>query len=122
MRLSIFTVAAALLLVERVSAFAPNVVAGGTRTFALNAAVELKPEPEGGEEVPAVKTMEGSRMKNMGEATGVKNENGPVFKFWLTASAQGALIKELNTRVLKDAAKKADFPGFRKVGFYDNSD
>lgn len=122
MRLSIFTVAAALLLVERVSAFAPNVFAGGTRTFALNAAVELKPEPEGGEEVPAVKTMEGSRMKNMGEATGVKNENGPVFKFWLTASAQGALIKELNTRVLKDAAKKADFPGFRKVGFYDNSD
>ena len=80
---------------------------------ALNAGIELKPEPEGGEEVPAQNTMPGSRMKNMGEA-GVKNDDGTVYKFWLSATAQGSLIKSLNTQVLKDAAKKADFPGFRK--------
>jgi hypothetical protein len=115
MRFSVFSVAAALFCVDAVSAFAPTSVVG-TRSFALNAAVELKPEPEGGEEVPMVKTMEGSRMKDMGVAEGVTSEDGEVHKFWLQATAQGALIKELNTQVLKDAAKKADFPGFRKVG------
>jgi Bacterial trigger factor protein (TF) len=77
-------------------------------------AVELKPEPEGGEEVTAVKTMAGSRMKNMGQATGVKSDLGTVYSFWMQATVNGALIKDLNTQVLKDAKKKANFPGFRK--------
>ena len=114
MKLSAFSIAAALLLVQVVSAFAPTGLVGA-RTSALRAATELKPEPEGGDEVPAVKTMEGSRLKNMGVVEEVTNENGPVYKFWLTASAKGALVKELNTQVLKDASKKANFPGFRKV-------
>ena len=38
----------------------------GTRSSALSmAAVELKPEPEGGEELTAISTMAGSRMKKM---------------------------------------------------------
>lgn len=80
-------------------------------------AVELTPEPEGGEELTAVKSMDGSRLKNMGEAEGVSSDDGTVFKFWLTATAQGPLVKQLNTQVLKDASKQANFPGFRKVGF-----
>ena len=79
-------------------------------------AVELKPEPEGGEEIELVDaTMASSRMKNMGEVPNVKDDRGKVYKFWLTAEAQGPLIKELHTQVLKDASKKANFPGFRKV-------
>ena len=77
-------------------------------------AVELKPEPEGGEEVP----MPGSRMKNMGEVAGMMggdDKDQQAYKFWLTAEATGALIKDIHTRVLKDASKKANFPGFRKV-------
>jgi hypothetical protein len=79
-------------------------------------AVELAPEPEGGEEVTALKTMQGSRMKNMGKVKGAKDDDGTVHKFWLMATAEGVLVKKLNTDVLKDAAKKAEFPGFRKVG------
>ena len=79
-------------------------------------AVELTPEPEGGEELTSVSTMAGSRMKNMGEASGVTGEGGQqAYKYWLTAEVAGALVKEINTRVLKDASKKANFPGFRKV-------
>lgn len=79
------------------------------------ASVELVAEPEGGDEMTSVQTMPGSRMKNMGEVDGVKDEGGTVYKFWLTAKANGSLIKEFNTQILKDSAKKANFPGFRKV-------
>lgn len=84
-------------------------------------AVELVPEPEGGDEITSLKTMEGSRMKNMGEAEGAKDDDGTVYKFWLKATAKGSLVKELNTKVLKDAAKKANFPGFRKVRHFSHS-
>jgi FKBP-type peptidyl-prolyl cis-trans isomerase (trigger factor) len=63
----------------------------------------------------ALKTMEGSKMKNMGEAEGVKSDDGTAYTFWLSATAQSPLIKKLNTEVMKNAAKKAEFPGFRKV-------
>jgi FKBP-type peptidyl-prolyl cis-trans isomerase (trigger factor) len=54
-------------------------------------------------------------MKNMGETSGVKSENGAiVYKFWLKARAEGALLKDIHSTVLRDAAKKANFPGFRK--------
>lgn len=89
------------------------------------AVVEMEPEPEGGEEVPSIKTMPGSRMKNMGEATGLtvvreaeKDDDGSepaaIYKFWLSATAEGALVKEIHQTVLKDSQRKADFPGFRK--------
>jgi hypothetical protein len=77
-------------------------------------ATELKPEPEGGEELTAAKTLDGSRMKNMGEVADVSSDEGKVFRFWLTANVEGALVKEIHTEVLKESAKKANFPGFRK--------
>ena len=79
-------------------------------------AVELEPEPEGGEEISAINVMEGSRVKNMGECSETKSENGEtVYDFWMTAVADGELVKKLRTQVSKDAAKNANFPGFRKV-------
>ena len=77
-------------------------------------ATELEPEPEGGEEMTAVKTMDGSRMKNMGEQSDISSDDGAVYKFWLTANVEGALVKEVHTEVLKQSAKNANFPGFRK--------
>merc|ERR1719424_912954 len=65
---------------------------------------ELVPDPEGGEELTAIKTMVGSRMKNMGEATGLtgvrdansdENEDETIYEFWLTANVDGKLIKEI---------------------------
>ena len=86
-------------------------------TVARQMGVELEPEPEGGEELTPLSTMEGSRVKNMGEcAEGSKGEDGEtVFDFWLTAIADGGLVKKLRAQVSKDAAKNANFPGFRKV-------
>jgi len=103
-----------LIIAAQCSAFVTQPTFSGRSAFVLNA-VELVPEPEGGEEIQAVSTMPGSRMKNMGEAPEVKAEGGTVYNFWLTAQAGGPLIKTINTRVLKDASKKAEFPGFRKV-------
>merc|ERR1712127_144928 len=43
------------------------------------------------------------------------NEDGEVvYDFWITASAEGKKIQKLRTQVSKDAAKNANFPGFRK--------
>lgn len=73
-------------------------------------AVELTPEPKGGEELTKVSSsMEGSRMKNMGPG----DEEG-VYKFWLSATADGATVKQLRQQTEKEASKKANFPGFRK--------
>jgi hypothetical protein len=70
------------------------------------AQVELMPEPQGGEELTAISTMEGTRMKNMGEVEGMKSEDGTVYKFWLQTIANGELVKEYKTTILKDAKKK----------------
>jgi Bacterial trigger factor protein (TF) len=75
---------------------------------------ELVPEPEGGEVLTAVKTMEGSKMKTMGENPDISSNDGQVYKFWLTAKVEGSLVKEIHSEVLKESAKKANFPGFRK--------
>lgn len=73
-------------------------------------AAELKPEPEGGEELTKMSSsMEGSRMKNMGPGDGEG-----VFKFWLSAIADGAQVKQIRQQTEKEASKKANFPGFRK--------
>ena len=70
-----------LILVVRfdgVSAFAVAPYgSSSSTTTALRAMTEfeLKPEPEGGTELEAVnKAMPGSRMKEMGEATGLRSE------------------------------------------------
>eukprot|EP00546_Thalassionema_frauenfeldii_P004622 CAMPEP_0178919674 /NCGR_PEP_ID=MMETSP0786-20121207/14575_1 /TAXON_ID=186022 /ORGANISM="Thalassionema frauenfeldii, Strain CCMP 1798" /LENGTH=178 /DNA_ID=CAMNT_0020593645 /DNA_START=240 /DNA_END=776 /DNA_ORIENTATION=- len=78
------------------------------------AQVELVAEPEGGEELTASSTMEGTRMKKMEEAKGLKSDDGSVYKFWLKSVANADLIKEYKVTILKDAKKKANFPGFRK--------
>ena len=78
-------------------------------------AVALEPEPEGGEEITPLKSMAGCRMKKLQELTNIKSENGPAYQFWMTATVDGIMIKEFNTELLKNAKKKANFPGFRKV-------
>ncbi|KAL7430497.1 hypothetical protein ACHAXH_001845 [Discostella pseudostelligera] len=81
----------------------------------LRAAVELKPEPEGGTELlkMSLSSLPGSRMKNLGpDDNGDGDED--VYKFWLTAIADGAQIKKVRDQTEKEASKKANFPGFRK--------
>jgi hypothetical protein len=112
MKFSFFTIS--LLFAAECSAFVSK-PSFSVRTPVVLNAVELTPEPEGGEDLTALKTLEGCRVKNMGEAASVKRDDGTVYSFWITATAEGALIKELHTKVLKDASKEAKFPGFRKV-------
>ena len=85
-----------------------------TSSSVMFAGVELAPEPEGGEEISTIGvSLPGSRMKNMGENTELKSDVGQVFNFWMTATAQGDSIKRYRTEILKQSAKKANFPGFR---------
>lgn len=109
---------ALLLLAGSASAFAPNQNWGLSTSSALGAAVELVAEPEGGEEISAAKTFPGSRMKKMGDAenlTGVRDTgDDKVYKFWLKAKVEGPLVQEIHGTVLRESAKKANFPGFRK--------
>mmetsp|Transcript_24174 Transcript_24174/g.41394 ORF Transcript_24174/g.41394 Transcript_24174/m.41394 type:complete len:155 (+) Transcript_24174:169-633(+) len=53
--------------------------------------------------------MPDSRMKNMG----AEDEEG-VYKFWLSAKADGEKVKKLRAQTEKEASRKANFPGFRK--------
>ena len=78
-------------------------------------AVELEPEPEGGKELTAITSMPGCRIKEMEQLSSVKSDLGTPYQFWMTAEVDAALIKEIRTQILKDASKKAKFPGFRKV-------
>lgn len=83
----------------------------------LNMAVELEPEPVGGEEIEAIQSMANSRVKNMGpvEDDSIKGEDGStVYNFWLNASVEASLVKEIRVTVEKDASRNANFPGFRK--------
>lgn len=116
---------ALFLLLGSTAAFAPVSTTNSplATSSALGAAIELVAEPEGGEEITAVKTMEGSRMKKMGEAeglTGVRDdgeadeEEGTIYKYWLKARVEGPLVQEIHGTVLRESAKKANFPGFRK--------
>jgi hypothetical protein len=75
--------------------------------------IELQPEPDGGRKIAPLKSMDGCRVKEL-EAIKTQN-NGEAYKFWMTGLAQGELVKEIRTQILKDASKKANFPGFRKV-------
>ena len=83
------------------------------------AVVELEAEPEGGIELTAQSaTLPGiCRMKQMDEIKEIKSSLGTPYQFWMTAQVEGELIKTIQTKILKDASKKANFPGFRKVSF-----
>lgn len=80
----------------------------------LQMGYDLVAEPEGGEEMKAVNTMPGSRLKNMGKVSDIQDDEGSVFEFWLAAEADGTIIKENRIQVERDASKNANFPGFRK--------
>ena len=71
--------------------------------------------PEGGEELTKVSSsLPGSRMKNMG-----KDDEDGVFKFWLSATAEGEKIRTLRVQTEREASRKANFPGFKKVSWRD---
>jgi len=90
---------------------------GRTNTWALKmagvTAVTLKPEPQIGADILPVDSLPNTRVKNLGPKD-IKNDQGQVYQFWLTTEAQGSLISELRQQVVKDASKRANFPGFRK--------
>ena len=106
-----------LLVLPVCSAFVqqqPHGLVTTGRAFSALQAVELEAEPEGGDELSqSGTTMPGCRMKEMKESD-KKSDDGQVYQFWMTAEADGALIKEFRTEILKNAKKKANFPGFRK--------
>ena len=102
-------IAVALFSCQHTAAFSPTAISS-IRCSSLYAA-ELTPEPEGGEELTKISSsLPDSRMKNMGA-----DEEEGVFKFWLSAKADGAAVKKFRVQTEKDASKKANFPGFRKV-------
>merc|ERR1719163_725870 len=87
----------------------------------------LEAEPEGGEEIAplqvggAEKVGYTLRLKDLGpvseddEAHYLNEELGrTVHNFWLTAVADGNEIEKTRTEVLKQSARNANFPGFRK--------
>lgn len=82
--------------------------------YTLNA-VTLEPEPDGGDEIRPLKSVPGCRMKQLQELKNIKSENGPAYQFWMTSTVDGSMIKEYHLELLKNAKKKANFPGFRKV-------
>jgi hypothetical protein len=75
---------------------------------------ELKPEVEGGDELISINPTF-SRVKSLGEVKGETSRGAQVHKIWMSTVGEGKLIKEYQSTLLKDAAKKANFPGFRKV-------
>jgi len=83
-------------------------------------AYDLVPEPEGGEIVPRLVPLEDGveseiKMKNMGINSEMSEESGgSVYNFWMRTGAPGVNIKKNWTTISKDAAKNAQFPGFRK--------
>jgi hypothetical protein len=80
--------------------------------------VALVAEPDGGEELTAIKSIEGARMKNMGVADDANGKDGPAYNFWMTAKVSGKSISEFRAQISKEASKKANFPGFRKVSTF----
>jgi len=109
MKASIAIIFGSLFASQNTLAFVP--VRNAHQRTLLRAA-ELKPEPEGGEELNKFSfSLPDSRVKNMGPDGGEG-----VYKFWLAAKADGKTIKKLRDQTEREASKKANFPGFRKVG------
>jgi len=107
MKASIAIVLGSLFASQNTLAFVP--VRNAHQRTLLRVA-ELKPEPEGGEELNKFSfSLPDSRLKNLGPDGG-----GGVYKFWLTAKADGKTIKKLRDQTEREASKKANFPGFRK--------
>lgn len=96
---------------------ARNIYSGAYISTTASRMVALVAEPDGGEELIPIMAVEvGARMKNMGVSDEVNGKDGPAYNFWMTANVSGKLIAELRAQISKEASKKANFPGFRKVG------
>ena len=103
------------ILSQDTTAFSPvsSIQRSITTSNTLLHAAELKPEPEGGEELTKISTsLPNSRMKNLGA-----EDEEDVYKFWLSATADGELVRKNRLQTEKEASKKANFPGFRKVRY-----
>ena len=68
---------------------------------------DLVEEPAGGEELVQLSSLEGARMKCMGEAEGITSEDGTVHKIWMMATADGKLTEEFRAQILKESKAKA---------------
>jgi hypothetical protein len=112
-------VAHCISLIHLVEAFqAYQIPFAGRRNLALAAVVALEPEPPGGIVLQPIGTTvaANSRVKQLDDVLPQSSSNGqPTFAFWMTTTADGKLIQEIRQTILKDASKKANFPGFRKV-------
>jgi hypothetical protein len=105
-----------VLVVSHCRAFTPLVNSARSARHHLSlaaATVQLEPEPAGGIELSSSTSITGCRIKQLDEPATTASEGA--FKFWMTAQAEGMLIEEIRAKILKDASKKANFPGFRKV-------
>lgn len=91
---------------------------------------ELKPEPENGSDVSILPSIGADnvrsdgfvvKLKDLGEvdkddeAYDLEEKLGAkAHNFWLSVVAEGEEIQKIRTALAKDAAKNANFPGFRK--------
>lgn len=108
------------------SAAATTTTSGGA-----GGGVELKPEPEGGIELPLPKGCTDFRMKEMREldpaeveakysrsggstSDGEEGPPKPTHEFWMTGMIDTFGIELNKKALLKDMKAKANFPGFRK--------
>jgi hypothetical protein len=104
-----------LAVVVQCGAFVVQQPTTVARFTTLAMAYDMTPEAEGGEEMTPNSSLPSCRMKKLEARPDIRSDIGPVSKFWLTAEADGTMIKTYRTQLLKDASKKANFPGFRKV-------
>jgi hypothetical protein len=104
-----------LAVVVQCGAFVVQQPTTVARSTTLAMAYDMTPEAEGGEEMTPNSSLPSCRMKKLEARPDIRSDIGPVSKFWLTAEADGTMIKTYRTQLLKDASKKANFPGFRKV-------
>jgi len=116
--MKVFPLSLLALSIIRSSAFVSVKPAAGVLPLHMVQA-DLEPEPSEGIELTSTLPMEGSpmegtRMKKLEEAEGMKSEDGTVYKFWMKSVANEGLIKEYRETLLKDSKQKANFPGFRK--------
>jgi len=122
MRQSIYTITVLALATSPCIAFTtpkiaftntPRCVSNSKTELAM--AMDLKPEPDGGDEMTQIDLIEKTRMKNMGKSEDGKMIDGSdVNNFWMTAEADGSFVQKIRTKLLKEAGKNANFPGFRK--------
>ena len=77
-----------------------------TTSTSRMAQVELIPEPEGGQELIPLNTMDGTRFKLVDKVDSLTSDDGTVYKFWMQTVAKGELIQQFKMDILKESKKK----------------